>query len=161
MLRQHFEISFHFICENTRNPILLWLRSEMQYLSFFQFPFLKLSNCFSPRPSLLCWSGSVSQWCSWAVRSTPQKTASMLSSRSMAAVTTPPPTVRGPSSSLMSREKASKRLLTGAQGSKQLFVAFRSIGNSFFFPNQQQADNLDTSTTKKYKIGESLKCLEP
>lgn len=56
MLRQHFEISFHFICENIGNQILLWLRSEMQYLSFFQFPFLKLYNCFSlPVSPLLVW----------------------------------------------------------------------------------------------------------
>lgn len=91
----------------------------------FQFPFFFFLTptgfpCLSP----LCCFYSVSQWCSWAVTSTPQKTASMLSSRSMVGVTTPPPTVRGPSSSLTSREKASKRLLTGAQGSNQLFCCF-------------------------------------
>lgn len=77
---------------------------------------------------LYCFSVG-SQWCLWAARSTPLKMALMLSLRSMVGVTTRPPTVRGLSSSLTSREKASKRLLTGEEGG---FVFF-FFGFFWFF----------------------------
>lgn len=85
---------------------------------FFDFP-----TGFLVLPPLYVFS-FVSQWCLWAARSTPQKTALMLSLRSMVGVTTPPPTARGPSSSLTSREKASKRLLIGEEGSDFFCLLF-------------------------------------
>lgn len=125
--------------------------------------FLSVSVFFNsttgfPCPSPLCWFYSASQWCSWAVTSTPQKTGLMLSSRSMAGVTTPPPTVRGPSSSLTSREKASKRLLTGGQGSTQLVGCFQIKWKVFFFlTNNKQIIRIHS---QKNKVGERLKCLD-
>lgn len=91
---------------------------------FFDFP-----TGFLVLPPLYVFS-FVSQWCLWAARSTPQKTALMLSLRSMVGVTTPPPTARGPSSSLTSREKASKRLLIGEEGS-DFFVCFFGFRTSW------------------------------
>lgn len=55
----------------------------------------------------------LSQWCLWAARSTPQRTALMLSLKSTVGVITRPPTARGLSSSLTSLGKTLKRLLTG------------------------------------------------
>lgn len=43
-------------------------------------------------------------------------------------VTTPPPTARGLSSILTSRGKASKRLLTGEEGSEFVFVVVVVFG---------------------------------
>lgn len=76
------------------------------------------------------------QWSSWAARNIPQKMALMRSSRSTAAATTPPPTAKGPSFSLTSREKTSKKLLTGENGGEFfvcLFLGCNGLYRDFFW----------------------------
>ena len=117
-------------CPHKRKPWMQGASSSSCCVPFLYIPFI---YCFDLQSvffssillsSLLYCLSIVSQWCSWAARSTPPKMALMLSSRSMAGATTPPPTARGPSSSLTSRGRASKRLLTGEWGSDVFFFFF-------------------------------------
>ena len=94
---------------------------------------------------------SVSQWCSWAARSTPLKTALMLSSRSMEGLTMLPLTVRGPSSSLTSRGKASKRLLTGEEASEAFYFFIFALKK--WTPRELCSDLQITHTTFLYSWG--------